>query len=161
MKKLLIIALLFISASSFAQTRTYTANNIQQGQYIDLGGTPTTPTDSLQVTDSLAYIVPITHLNVNDVFHTFYWQKVGASTATLTINYFQSNDNVNYFAVPKGAAQSAYTKTFTLSASTPNYVSFAADTALLQGRYLKIQCITSSTASVKGYLSHRVKTNIK
>lgn len=155
MKKLLFIFSLFLTVASFAQTRTYTANNIQQGQFVTLGS------DSLQVSDSIAYIVPVTHLNVNDVFHSFYWTKVGSGTATLAVNYFQSNDNVNYFAVTKGSAQSAYTKSFTISASGANYVSFAQDSAVLTGRYLKIQLITSNTASVKGYLTHYVKTNIK
>jgi hypothetical protein len=155
MKKLLFIFSLLLSVASFAQTRTYTANNIQQGQFVTLGS------DSLQVSDSIAYIVPVTHLNVNDVFHSFYWTKVGSGTATLAVNYFQSNDNVNYFAVTKGSAQSAYTKSFTISASGANYVSFAQDSAVLTGRYLKIQLITSNTASVKGYLTHYVKTNIK
>jgi hypothetical protein len=95
------------------------------------------------------------------VFHSFYWTKVGAATATVAVNYFQSNDNVNYFPVTKGSAQSAYTKSFTLSASGANNVSFTQDSAVLEGRYLKIQLITSNTASVKGYLTHYVKTNIK
>jgi hypothetical protein len=155
MKKLFSIALLFIAFSSFAQTRTYTASNIQQGQFVTLGS------DSLQVSDSIAYIVPITHTNINDIYHTFYWTKSGAGTATLAVNYFQSNDNVNYFAITKGSAQSAYTKSFTLSGSGANYVSFAQDSAVLTGRYLKIQLITSNTASVKGYLTHIVKTDIK
>ena len=158
MKKLLFIALSLIAISSFAQTRTFTAANITQGQFSTL---PTVGYDSLQVTDSLAYIVPVTHTNVNDVFHTFNWTKVGSGTATVTVNYFQSNDNVNYLAIPNGAAQSAYSKTFTLSATGSNYVSFAADTAQLSGRYLKIQFITSSTASVKGYLTQYAKTLIK
>ena len=155
MKKLFFILFSLVALSSFAQTRTYTANNIQQGQYVTLGS------DSLQVSDSIAYIVPITHLNLVDVFHSFYWTKVGTGTATLAVNYFQSNDNVNYFAVTKGSAQSAYTKSFTLSASGANDVSFTQDSAVLEGRYLKIQLITSRTASVKGYLTHYVKTNIK
>ena len=46
MKKLFLIAFSLIALSSFAQTRTYTANNIQQGQYVTLGS------DSLQVSDS-------------------------------------------------------------------------------------------------------------
>jgi hypothetical protein len=158
MKKVLFIFSLFLTVASFAQTRTYTAANIQQGQFSTL---PAVGYDSLAVTDSFAYIIPVTHLNVNDVFHTFNWTKVGSGTATLTVNYFQSNDNVNFFAVTKGSAQSAYTKSFTLSATGSNYVSFAQDSAVLTGRYLKIQMFTNGTASVKGYLTQIAKTDIR
>lgn len=167
MKKLLFISAIFalcLSAApvtSNAQTRTTTTSYINQGQFIDFGGTNLTPSDSLQVSDSLAYIIPITHNNDIDLYHTFYWSKIGAGTATLTINYLQGNDATNFFPVKKGVAQSDYTKSLTLSSSGWYNFSTALDTATVSGRYLKVQFITSSTSSVKGKIFNRVKTNIK
>jgi hypothetical protein len=156
---LLLASVAFISVE--AQTRTKTTANINQGEYIDFGGTNMVPSDSLQVTDSIAYIIPITHLNLLSAFQVFRWKKVGAGTATVTVNYFQGNDPSIFFAVTKGSAQATYTKTFTLSADTDSQINFLADSANISGRYLKVQFITSNTASVKGYIANRLKTNIK
>lgn len=159
---LLLASIAIISGSVEAQTRTTTLAPIQQGQFVDFGGTGNmVPFDSLQVTDSLAYIIPITHLNDVSAFQHFKWKKVGSGTATVTVNYFQSNDGVTFFAMTKGSAQSAYTKSFTLSADADNYINFVSDSATISGRYLKVQFITSATASVKGYIANRLKTNIK
>lgn len=160
---LLLASFALLCTSVQAQTRTKTTAAIQQGQFIDFGGTGNlTPYDSLQVTDSLAYIIPITHTNDLSAFQLFKWKKVGSGTATVTVNYLQANDPSSTFtAVTKGSAQSAYTKTFTLSADTDSYINFVQDSAIISGRYLKIQFITSSTASVKGYIANRLKTNVK
>lgn len=162
MKKFLLLAALSVAfVSTQAQVRTHTVANIQQGQYIDLGGNTTSPTDSLQVTDSVAYIIPITHNNDVNVFNSFYWLKSGSGTATVTVNFFQANDPTNFLPIKAGLAQSNYTKTFTLASTQWNDISFARDTARFEGRYLKVQFITSSTASVKGYVFNRLKTYVK
>src|ERR1044072_2492818 len=162
MKKL--ICLLFTSIALFtvsvdAQTRTRTTANINQGDYIDLG-TYYTKGDTLQVTDKVAYIIPITH--TNDLFPYFnvYWNKSGAGTATVTASFYQSNspDNTTFKPVVAGVSQSTYTKTLTLSASGwANDISFARDTARFEGRYLKVQYVTSATASVGGKIFTRMK----
>lgn len=152
---------LFSYVHTEAQTRTKITANINQGEYIDFGGTNMVPFDSLQVTDSLAYIIPITHLNVLSALQVFRWKKVGAGTATVTVNFFQGNDPSSFFAVTKGSAQTTYTKSFTLSADTDSQINFLTDSANISGRYLKVQFITSATASVKGYIANRLKTNIK
>lgn len=165
MKKFIciLIASIALFASVDAQTRTRVTANISQGDYIDLGGTSATG-DTLQVTDTVAYIIPITH--INDIFPYFNlnWNKSGAGTATVTMSFWQSNDptnSTNFFPVKAGVAQTTYTKTFTLSASGWNEVSFARDTARFEGRYLKVQYHTSNTANVGGKMFTRMKTVVK
>jgi hypothetical protein len=153
-----LITFLAVSSICGAQTRTKTIASVPQGQYIDFGGTNLTPSDSLQVTDSLAYIIPIDHVNEVFPYLTFLWNKIGSGTATLQVNFFQSNDPTNFYPVKAGVAQTTYSKTFTLSASAANEISFQRDTAQFYGRYLKVQFITSATASVKGKLFNRLKT---
>jgi hypothetical protein len=137
---ILLASMAFISGSVDAQTRTRTTANIEQGQYIDLG-TSYLAGDTLQVTDTVAYIIPITHMNDIYPYFNTYWVKSGSGTATITMSFFQSNDptnSTNFKAVVAGVAQSAYTKTLTLSATGwANDVSFARDTARFEGRYLK------------------------
>jgi hypothetical protein len=159
---LLLASMALLSTSLHAQTRTKTTASVNQGQYIDFGGLNMVPSDSLAVTDSLAYIIPITHLNDINAYQIFRWKKSGAGTATVTVNYFQGNDPTYLtFPVPKGVALSAYTKSFTLSTDSTVQINLTADTALISGRYLKVQFITSATASVKGYIANRLKTNVK
>lgn len=169
MKSIKRIALLFslsvaVSLTSFAQTRIVNTGVLPQGQFIDFGGSypqggVVNPSDSLQVSDSIAYFIPVQHTNNVAPYYTWYWNKIGAGTATVTLTFLQSNDNVNWFAVPKGVAMSAYTKTYTLSANTWSNVSFAVDTAKFEGRYMKVYFITSNTASVKGKIFNRLKVS--
>lgn len=160
---ILLASVALITTSVQAQTRTRVTANITQGEYIDLGGTSSTG-DTLQVTDTVAYIIPITH--TNDIFPYFnwYWNKSGSGTATITMSFWQSNDptnSTNFKPVVAGVAQSTYTKSFVLSASGWNEVSFARDTARFEGRYLKVQFHTSNTASVGGKAFTRMKTVVK
>lgn len=152
------------SLTSKAQTHPTTypiLQNVNQGQYLDFGGVNLVPRDSLLVTDTATYIIPVTH--VNDLTHylVFNWTKIGAGTATLAVKFSQGNDPSIFFPVTAGKLNTAYTKSYTLAASATNEVSFARDTASFQGRYLKIQMITTSTASVKGKYAWRLKTNVK
>ena len=156
---LLIATSLFITEAAHSQTRTVTVGNIKQGTFVDFGGINLTPIDSLQVSDSIAYLIPITHENALYPYHIWYWQKSGSGTATVTVNFFQGNDPTNLFPVKAGVAQNNYTKTYTLSSSTWSEIDFRRDTANFSGRYLKVQFITSSTPSVKGYVFNRLKTS--
>lgn len=154
--------LLLTSTMVFAQGRQHTVIGIQQGTFVDLGGTQPLPTDSLGVSDTTVYTIPITHTNLIFPYMTWEWTKVGAGSATIVLSFTQSTDGVNYFPVLKGQAQSAYTKTYSsLAASTNSEVEFWRDTAVIGGRYLKVTWISSSTASVKGKLHARVKTNVQ
>lgn len=171
MKNLIKITALFfaicVSAiTSNAQTHPTTypiLQNVNQGQFIDFGGINLVPRDSLLVTDTATYIIPMTHINDINHYMVFNWQKIGSGTATLTMNFYQSNDplSANKFQIKKGAANSNYSKSYTLAASAINEISFARDTAKFEGRYLWVQMITSSTASVKGKYALRLKTNVK
>lgn len=161
---ILILAVgIIMSMPAKAQTRIVTTQVNTQGNTTLFGGSSfTTPVDSLQVTDSLAYYVPITHQNAVDPIHQWYWSKIGAGNATITLNYLQSNDGVNWFQIPFGVAKAAYTKTYSaVSASTWYMNDFKGDSAIFSGRYLKVYFITSATASVKGKLINILKTNIK
>jgi hypothetical protein len=167
MKKIVPILLacmtLVTCISVSAQTRTRITANVNQGEYIDLG-TSYLKGDTLQVTDTVAYIIPITHANDLFPYFNLYWNKSGAGTATITMSFFQSNDptnSTNFKPVVAGVSQATYTKTLSLSASAWNEVSFARDTARFEGRYLKVQYVTSATANVGGKMFTRVKTVIK
>jgi hypothetical protein len=167
MKKLLLFACAFaLMLPAMAQTRVVNTGVLPQGNFLDFGGIypqggTVVPQDSLQVSDSIAYIIPLSHTNDIAPYYTWYWNKIGSGTATITLSFLQSNDNVNWQAVLKGQAQSTYTKSYTLSANTWSEVSFQRDTAFVMGRYLKVYFITSSTASVKGKIFNRLKANIK
>jgi len=169
MKKILfliVIAFSFFAAS--AQTRSRVLSPLTVGNNIILGtagntisGTGTA--DTLAVTDSIAYILPI-----NAPLAQFYlpylsigWTKIGSGTATVTANFFQGNTSSNVLdPVKAGSANNTYTKTLTFSATTttPSYINFLNDSAKISGRYLKIQFITSSTASVQGSIATNVNT---
>ena len=148
---------------SHAQTRRVITPSVPQGNYIDFGGylsgSTVTPVDSLQVSDSIAYTIPFVHTNNQSAYYIWYWNKIGSGTATITLSFLQGNDSLNLFPVLKGVNQTAYTKTYTLSANTWSEIDFARDTATINGRYLKVYFITSSTANVKGKLFNRLKTN--
>lgn len=170
MKKFLFVFgfLVTLATTSFAQLRTTTRTTIQQGQFLDYPGSlfAATPAanqcDTLQISDTVAYILPMTHTNDISVYHTWYWLKSGAGTATITVAFLQGNDPYNFVAVKAGAAQAAYTKVITASATGWQVpISFAADTARFEGRYLKVTYTTSATASVGGKVFSRTKTNIK
>lgn len=158
---ILSIASLCACLTSHAQGRIHTQANVNQGQFIDCGGTVTIPTDSLGVSDTTIYIIPVTHTNELFPYLTWEWTKVGSGTATVVLTVTQSNDAVNYNPVLKGQAQTAYTKSYTWSATTNGEVEFWRDTAVVSARYLKLQWISSNTASVKGKLHSRVKSNIQ
>lgn len=145
-----------LAATSFAQVRTKQMGQVQQGTFADFGGTNLVASDSLQVTDSIAYVIPVVHGERLVPYISWQWVKIGAGTATVTLNVFAGNDPTNLYTVKAGAARAAYVKTYTLSASGSNEISFDRDTAFFEGRYLKLQFITSSTASVKGKLVGRV-----
>jgi len=109
--KLLITILLSISVlASFAQGRTYTLAPTTQGTAVSTkNGYPTNVGDSIGISDTLTYILPITHANTLAIGGQLNWTKVGAGTATVTAKYFQSEDNVTYTALVKGVANSTYT----------------------------------------------------
>lgn len=164
MKKFIYLALAslaILSTSVQAQTRTKTTPAITQGQFIDFGGNNMVPSDSLQVSDSLAYVIPIQHLNDINCYQVFKWKKSGSGTATLTASFYQGNDPSIMFPVTKGVAQTAYTKSYTLSTDSTFNIDFSIDTARVSGRYLKVMFVTSNTASVKGYIANRLKTNVR
>lgn len=158
----LILAIFITVAHAQTHPKTYPiTTNVNQGTFLDFGGINMIPRDSLLVTDTARYIIPITHTNDLSNYLAFNWLKIGAGTATLKINFYQGNDPVNFFTVKAGKTQAAYVKNYTLAASALNEISFIRDTAFFEGRYLKVELITSSTASVKGKYAFRIKTNYK
>ena len=137
--------------------------NILQGEFFDFSGSNLIPSDSLSVSDTLQYIMPITHTNGIDPYMSTYWSKIGSGTATLTVNFYQANDQkyTNFVAVKKGKLLNNYSKILTLSASGWSSVSFVQDTAKFEGRYLMIEFVTDATLNVKGKLFNRMKLNTK
>lgn len=166
MKKLLVLLFLVAFAfASFAQQSTLrpTVKNVQQGQYVDFGGVNLVAVDSLLVSDTAQYVIPVTHTNTVAPFLSTYWSKILSGTATVTVNFYQSNSPTasTFVTVKKGKALGAYIKTLTYAASGWNQISFEQDSAAFEGRYLKVEFITSSTSTVKGKLFNRIKFNIK
>lgn len=155
-----VIASCAIMLPAHAQTRAVNGV-VNEGNTLQIGGYNLIPSDSLQVTDSIAYLISVIHQHQVDPYLTWEWQKIGSGTASITLNFFQSNDNVNWFPVPVGVAHASYSKTYTLSATTFSQIDFAADSARYSGKYLKLQYFTSSTASVKGKLYGVLKVNIR
>lgn len=175
MKKLILFVSFILAAfCSFSQVRTTIRPQLYQGNYTDIPGifapTATSPSpglsisDTLQVSDTVAYVIPVTHTNNVDFFSDIYWNKIGSGTATITVTYYQSNDPYNFGTgsqLTAGVAKSAYSKTITGSASGWTYINFAQDSVNFAGRYLKIEYMTSSTASVGGKIFTRLKSTIK
>lgn len=166
MKKLLFIFI--VSLFSFALSAQTTklrpiVANTNQGQFVDFGGVNLVPSDSLLVSDTAKYIIPVTHTNGVEPFLTNYWSKIGSGTATLTVNFYQANDPnyADFVTIKKGKLLTAYTKTLSLAASGWTNISFMQDSARFEGRYMMVEFITSSTASVKGKLFNRMKFNIR
>ena len=168
MKKLILfLSLVFMFAVSYAHKpvigtlpTTYvssTSNSIT----VDFAGVNLVPVDSLMVSDTLQYILPVSHTNMVEPFISSYWNKISSGTATVTVNFLQSNDPAvaNFVAIKKGKNLTGYTKTLTLTASGWTNISFVQDTAQFEGRYLMVQFITSATASVKGKLFNRARFN--
>jgi hypothetical protein len=166
MKKFIVLFIsLLIGFCSFAQQATVRpiTRNAVQGEYVDFGGVNLVPQDSLLVSDTIKYIIPVTHTYSIQPFLTSYWKKILSGTATVTVTFYQANDpNIaNFVTIKKGKKLVDYVKTWTLSASGWTDVSFAQDTALFEGRYMMISLISSSTATVKGKFFNRMKLNIK
>lgn len=161
--RLLVIAVTVMAliTPARAQLRGVTTATVFQGNTIYFGGFNQTAQDSLQVSDSIAYYTYISHQNDVAPYLTWFWNKIGSGTATITLTFWQSNDNVNYFQLKSGVAQTTYSKSYTLSANTWSEVDFARDSVRFDGRYLKTYFITSNTASVKGKLINQLKVNIK
>lgn len=182
MKKLLLFSAFFATffgvTQVSAQLRDTVYSTVKQGYSFELFGTggyivpaagtvapvanaPALCRDSLQVSDTLAAVIPFDHTNSIDFFLRWYWLKVGSGTATITASFYESNEGANWTPVIKGVLDSAYVRTFTLSASGWSTVDFRTDTARFAGRYLKVQLMTSSTASVGGRVYMLGKSNIQ
>lgn len=162
--------LLVLTTLTQAQLRTKVVSPIVPGTYLSnynvFGNYPNTITglgtaDTLAVSDTIAYVVPIQTNYQYLPFLSFGWTKIGAGTATITASFYQGNSQYNFTPLKAGSANTTYTKTFTLSASGTNFVDFLADSVKVSGRYLKIQYTTSSTASVSGSVVTVLNTAIK
>lgn len=176
MKKFLFLLFAAVSLAtvSNAQLRTTIKSSIPQGQYIDFPGQfyptaaspspATTISDTLQVSDTVAYVFPVTHANDVDFFLQWYWNKFGSGTAAITLTFYQSNDPYNFSTgsqLTSGVNKTTYSKAYSLSASGWSYVSFKQDSVNFVGRYLKVQYMTSNTASVGGKVFSRLKSTVK
>ena len=165
MKKIVPFLLVCISlvAVSSAQLRTTTIAPVFKGNSVALGVNPNTITgvgtaDTLGVSDTIAYIIPFQGPYKYIPYVSFGWTKIGSGTATLVASFYQGNTPYNFSPVKAGSSNATYTKTYTLSASGTNFIDFLADSAKVSGRYLKVQFMTSSTASVQGSVNTVVST---
>lgn len=169
MKKILVLFTFLVSlaVTAGAQVRTKQLGTITQGNTITYPGStslaipPSSAMDTLQISDTVAYVIGVSHLNDVTGFHQWYWSKSGSGTAAITLSFLESLDGLNFTPVTKGAALASYTKTYSLSASGWNYVDFKADSANFQGRYFKVQYKTDATASVGGKVYSITKTLIR
>ena len=169
MKKILALLLISATFSVAVNAQLRTNSNIapvQRGSSVTLGSLPYTvygidTADTLAVSDTIAYVIPFTGSYQYIPFVSFGWTKIGSGTATVTASFYQGNTPYNFVSVKAGSANSVYTKTFTLSASGTNFIDFLADSAKVSGRYLKVQFMTSSTASVSGSVNTVVSSAMK
>jgi len=141
-----------------------TIKNVSAGEFVDWGGVNLAYRDSIKVSDTLEYVIPVTHTSIIYPYTSFRWYKVGAGTATLSVEFYQANDKtlswlpVQYIT---SGALADYTKTLTISASGYYDWSFMSDSARFEGRYLKIVLRTTSTATVHGKIAGRTKFNTR
>lgn len=157
----LLIALAVIAGPNDRTRPTVSATALGVGAdqtYVTLGGGLG---DTLVVSDTLQHVLYVDHTGQLQVYFSTYYQKIGAATATITLNYYQSNDGINWYTLKKGKNQGAYTKSVSVTASAYASTSMLLDTCVLEGRFLKKQYITSSTASVKVKITDKAKINIK
>jgi hypothetical protein len=98
--------------------------------------------------DTQVYIIPVSHITVCYPYTSLLFYKDSSGTATIVMSFWQSNDLYAWEPcyVTSG---SAYTKTFTVSASGFNYVDFFGNLVTLQGKYFMYYMIASNTASAK------------
>jgi hypothetical protein len=153
---------LCLTMGSSAQLRTRTMPGVSVGSTPSFYGvspntiSTTVTADTLGVSDTIAYVVPV---NANYTYVPFLstgWKKIGSGTATITVLFFQGNTPGNCSSpVLAGSANATYTKTLTYSATstTPSYIDFNADSAKVSAPYLKIYYRTSATASVQGSIN--------
>ena len=153
-------------APSQAQLRTKTVQAVNKGYNIVLGQVPNVVNagvlaDTLGVSDTIAYVIPVVGPNRYLPFLSIGWAKIGSGTATITAAFYEGNTATNCSnAIKYGSANGTYTKTLTYSASTttPTFIDFLADSAKVSGQYLRIVYTTSSTASVQGSILTNVST---
>ena len=155
---LILTALAFVSAVSFATKRDKVLSDADQGRYYPYAGGVA---DTIVLNDTVSYQLFVAHLNsVVPELHTYY-DKIGTGNPTLKLDIYQSMDGQRWSTVKKGKAQGAWTKSFSPTADGELVISAALDTAYFTGRYIKYQFSTGNTANTKGKFYHYFKTNIK
>lgn len=160
-----------LSTTVNAQLRTVTTGPVNRGNNIIVGSFPNTITgkgtaDTLGVSDTIAYVIPVSGSYKYLPFLSIAWTKIGSGTATITAAFYEGNTPTGCTnQIKAGSANSAYTKTLTYSASTgistPTFIDFLSDSAKVSGQYLRVVYTTSSTASVQGSILTNVGTTIQ
>lgn len=169
--KVFLFAIIILAGFSAlkAQTRSRVMPSVTAGYSTVFGTTGYTVSgsgtaDTLAVSDSIGYIYPVSATNRWLPFLSFAWTKIGAGTATLAAKFYQGNTSTNCVSpIYAGSANTAYAKSYTLSASTttPQFVDFYADSAKITGKYIKVLFYTSNTASVQGSIAGTINTVVQ
>ena len=132
----------------------------EQGKYIQFGGAAA---DTLIMNDTITYTFYVEHVNgVQPYIQTLY-DKISSGNPSVTLSFSQSIDGTSFTPILKGAAQSAYTKALSPTADTYYRQSLIADTAIFEGRFLRLEYKTTNTPStaVKAKIYGTIKFNIK
>jgi len=155
MRKLVIALVLITGWAHVALSvgRTRTTASMKAGEYQSFGNNTTL--DTIGVSDTLTYITYIESEQRTNPIIQITNTKISSGTATFAITLWQSLDGTNYEQCVKGAAQSAYSKSASKSASGFTIINPIADTVIFTGRYLKTRIVTNSTASVKQRLTYK------
>jgi len=164
MKKYILISLMAIATIVFfinayvERTRPVLAFS-QTATYQSFGNTAA---DTIRAADTLSYKFSVDHTNMITPYIQLKWTKILAANPTVTVAFFQSNDNINYKPILKGKYLSSYTKTLSPTATTNYDISLRNDTASFEGRWVKMQIITSSStaSTTKAGVGGTVKFNI-
>ena len=155
----LFITLIAISFASLGQvaSKIRTLQTVEAGHFAKLNPSKF---DTLKSNDTLAYVIPVTHANlvlplVQQKF------KLVAGDTTVTVKFFESIDNITYYAVVAGASPSAYTKTVTATNNYSAEYNGNVDLEYFDAIYLKIMYISKTKSTLKTIPYGYIKFNVK
>jgi hypothetical protein len=162
MKKILILFGLLL-CFIFAQAQTRPSIYTESGKYVVFGGTSA---DTIYLGSTLIYNIYVEHLEQVQPYIHYYLAKLRTNNPTITLTLLQSNDGTNFVSIKRGKNRTtAYSKTLTPTVTDTHYdLSFANDSAVLEGRWLRIQLattyVTSSLTKIQWKPTFQMKVNV-
>lgn len=160
MKKLLFlfsILAALLAANAQQAKKIHNLPITSQGQFLSFNANLH---DTLGSNDTLTYIVPVTHTNLITPLHVVNFKTVDTiGDTTVTIKFYESMDNITYFAVK--ADTSDYTKTVSSPGTSNNEYNGNFDAEFFDSRYYKIMFFSKTKTGFKTIPYGYIKFNIK